>query len=75
MRAFNSKNYPHKVPLEQTNTPEAVAEGVWTVLKVPSVGNLTNARTNDVYYLFYKIVFYLFYKMMFYKMILLMTGH
>ena len=40
-----SKNYPHKVPLEQSNTPKAVAEGVWTVLKVPSVGNFTNART------------------------------
>ena len=24
---------------------EAVAEGVWTVLKIPSVGNFTNART------------------------------
>ena len=40
-----SKNDPHKVPLEQSNTPEAIAEGVWTILKVPSVGNFTNART------------------------------
>ena len=31
-----SKNYPHKVPLEQSNTLEAITEGVWTVLKVPS---------------------------------------
>ena len=38
-----NKNYPHKVPLEQSNTPElAIAEGI---LKVPSVGNFTNART------------------------------
>ena len=36
-----SKNYPHKVPLEQSNTPEAIAEGAWTVLKVQSVGNFT----------------------------------
>ena len=40
-----SKNSPHNVPLEQSNTPEALAEGVWTVLKVPSVGNFTNDRT------------------------------
>ena len=46
-----SKNYPHKVPLEQSNTPEAVAEGVWTVLKVPSVGNFSNALT-AVFYLY-----------------------
>ena len=38
-----SKNYPHKVPLEQSNTPEAIAESDWTVLKVPSVG-FTNAH-------------------------------
>ena len=37
-----SKNYPHKVPLEQSYTPEAVAKDV---LKVPSVDNFTNART------------------------------
>ena len=36
------KNYPHKVPLEQSNTPE----GVWTVSKVLSVGNFTNVQTN-----------------------------
>ena len=40
------KNYPHKVPLEQSNTSKAIAEGVWTVSKVPSVGN------------FYKMMFY-----------------
>ena len=38
-----TKNFPHEVPLEQSNTPETVAEGVWTVLKVPSVGYFTNA--------------------------------
>ena len=38
-----SKNYPHKVPLEQSNTPEAITEGVWTVLKIQSVGNFPNA--------------------------------
>ena len=38
-----SKNYPHKVPWEQSNMPEAIAQGVWTVLKVLSVGNFTNA--------------------------------
>ena len=40
-----SKNYPHKVPLEQSNTPEVIAKGVWTVSKLPCVGNFTYART------------------------------
>ena len=31
-----SKNYTHKVPFEQSDTPEVIAEGVWTVLKVPN---------------------------------------
>ena len=38
-----SKNYPHEAPLEQFNTPEAIAEGVLTVWKVQSMGNFTNA--------------------------------
>ena len=70
-----SRNYPHKVPLEQSNTPEAAAEGVWTVLKVPSVGILLMPEQNAVYYLLSKIMFYLLYKMILYNMILLMTGH
>ena len=65
--------------MEQFNTPKAIDEGVWTVLKVPS----KMPEQNDVYYLFYKIIIYLFYKiiiylfykMMFYNMILIMTGH
>ena len=69
-----SKNYPQEVPLEQSGMTEAIAEGVWTVLKVPNMGNFTNALT-DVYYLFYKIIFYLFYKMMFSNTVLIMTGH
>ena len=34
-----SKNYLHEVPVEKSSMPEAIAEGVWTVLKVQSVGN------------------------------------
>ena len=33
-----SKNYPHMVPLEQSNTPEAVAKGVWTVFEGTECG-------------------------------------
>ena len=41
-----SKNYPHKVTSEQSNTHEAIAKPVFGLfLKVPSVGSFTNART------------------------------
>ena len=33
-----SKNYPHKVPLEKSNTPEAIAEGVFDFFKGTECG-------------------------------------
>ena len=53
----------YKVTLEQSNTPEVIAEGVWTVLKVAILWViLLMPEQSDVYYLFY-------------NMIRLMTGH
>ena len=53
-----SKNYPHKVPLEKSNMPEAIAKGVWTVSKIPSVVISLTPEQTDVHHLFYKMMFY-----------------